>query len=66
MSEEFRKLSRTREGRRKLIKQIASSGSPEDIRPGRPVSEEFWKLPKVKDPDGLLLKALLEDREQGR
>jgi hypothetical protein len=66
MSEEFRKLSRTREGRRTLIKQIASSGSPEDIRPGRPVSDEFWKLPKVKDPDRLLLKALLEDREQGR
>ncbi len=66
VSEEFRKLSRTREGRRTLIKQIASSGSPKDIRPGRPVSEEFWKLPKVKDPEGLLLKALLEDREQGR
>lgn len=66
VSEEFRKLSRTREGRRTLIKQIASSGKPEDIRPGRPVSEEFWKLPKVKGPEGLLLQALLEDREQGR
>lgn len=66
MSEEFRRLSRTREGRRTLMKQIASSGSPEDIKPGRPVSEDFLKLPKVKDPEGLLLKALLEDREQGR
>ncbi len=62
----FWKLSRTREGRRTLIKQIASSGRPEDIRPGRPISEEFWELPKVEDPEGLLLKALLEDREQGR
>ncbi|MBA3795360.1 MAG: hypothetical protein H0X19_14670 [Rubrobacter sp.] len=66
VSEEFRRLSRTREGRRTLIKQIAGSGSPEDIKPGRPVSEDVWKLPKVKDPEGLLLKALLEDREQGR
>ncbi|HEX6709828.1 MAG TPA: hypothetical protein VF068_05795 [Rubrobacter sp.] len=66
VSEEVRKLSRTSEGRRTLIKQIASSGKTEDIRRGRPVSEEFWKLPKVKDPEGLLLKALLEDREQGR
>ena len=43
------------------------------------VPEGFWetsrthegrraliKLPKPKDPEGLLLKALLEDREQGR
>jgi len=66
LSEEFRELSRTHEGSRILIKQIASSGSPEDIKPGRPVSEDFWKLPKVKDPEGLLLKALLADREQGR
>ena len=66
VSEEFRKLSKTREGRRALIKHIASTGSPEDIRPGRPVSEEFWRLPKVKDPEGLLLEALLKDREQGR
>jgi hypothetical protein len=66
VSKEFRELSRTREGRRTLIKQIASSGSPADIKPGRPVSEDFWKLPKVKDPEGLLLEALLEDREQGR
>ena len=66
VSEEFQRLSRTREGRQKLIRQIASSGSPEDIKPGRPVSEDVWKLPKVKDPEGLLLKALLEDREQGR
>ena len=66
VSEEFRRLSRTREGRRMSIKQIASSGSPEDIKPGRPVSEDFLKLPKVEDPEGLLLKALLEDREQGR
>lgn len=30
------------------------------------LSEEFWKLPRPKDPEGLLLKALLEDRREGR
>lgn len=60
------KVPKTYEERRELIRQIARSGKPEDIRPGRPVSEEFWKLPKPKDPEGLLLKALLDDREQGR
>ena len=64
--EDFWKLSRTREGRRALIKQLASSGRPEDIRPGRPISDEFWKLPKPKDPEGLALRYLLEDRRHGR
>ena len=26
----------------------------------------FWKLPRPKDPHGLTLKALLEEREEGR
>ncbi|MBI4421987.1 MAG: type II toxin-antitoxin system prevent-host-death family antitoxin [Gemmatimonadetes bacterium] len=26
----------------------------------------FWKLPRPRDPKGLVLKGLLEDREQGR
>ena len=30
------------------------------------VSDEFWKLPEPKDPEGLLLKAQLEDRREGR
>lgn len=30
------------------------------------IREEFWSLPRPEDPEGLLLKALLEDREQGR
>lgn len=64
--EDFWKLSSTREGRRALIKQLASSGQPEDIRPGRPISDEFWKLPKPEDPEGLALRYLLEDRRQGR
>jgi len=60
------KIPRTREERQVLIKQIASSGRPEDIKPGRPISDEFWKLPRPEDPEGLLLKALLEDRREGR
>lgn len=60
------KIPRTREERQVLIKQIASSGRPEDIRRGRPISDEFWKLPRPEDPEGLLLKALLEDRREGR
>jgi hypothetical protein len=30
------------------------------------VSEEFWKLPKPDDPEGLALRYLLEDRREGR
>ena len=30
------------------------------------IPDDFWDLPRPKDPEGLLLKALLEDREQGR
>lgn len=30
------------------------------------VSEEFWKLPKPEDPQGLALRYLLEDRREGR
>ena len=28
--------------------------------------KEFWDLPRPKDPKGLVLKALLEERESGR
>lgn len=30
------------------------------------VSKEFFELPMPEDPEGLLLKALLEDRRNGR
>ena len=60
-------MPKTREERRKLIKKIASSGKPEDIKPGTgKISDEFWTMPRPKDPEGLLLKALLEDRREGR
>jgi prevent-host-death family protein len=28
--------------------------------------KEFWAMPRPQDPDGLALKALLEEREEGR
>lgn len=30
------------------------------------IPEDFWKLPKPKDPEGLALRYLLEDRREGR
>ncbi len=30
------------------------------------ISEEFLRLPRPEDPEGLLLKSLIEDRRQGR
>ena len=50
-----------------MIEKIASSGKPEDIKPGTGrIPDEFWTMPRPKDPEGLLLKALLEDRREGR
>ena len=28
--------------------------------------KDFWSMPRAEDPQGLVLKALLEEREQGR
>ena len=37
------------------------------IRLGRGrISKKFWELPRPKDPEGLVLKALLEERRHGR
>ncbi len=59
------KVPKTNKERRELMKRLARSGKVMTRGTGR-VSEEFWKLPRPKDPEGLLLKALLEDRGQGR
>jgi len=34
--------------------------------PSRSLSRAFWDLPRPRDPKGRVLKALLEEREQGR
>jgi len=28
--------------------------------------KDFWTMPRAEDPEGLVLKALLEEREEGR
>ncbi|MCA1718969.1 MAG: hypothetical protein LC781_19785 [Actinobacteria bacterium] len=30
------------------------------------IPEEFWKLPRPEDPEGLAVRYLIEDRKQGR
>jgi hypothetical protein len=45
--------------------RLMRSGGPVVRRGSGRMSEEFWKLPRPKDPEGLLLKALLEDRREG-
>ena len=30
------------------------------------LSKDFWKMPRPDDPEDLVLKALLEEREDGR
>jgi hypothetical protein len=56
----------TEEEQRLKERLMRSKPKPGEIKPGRPVSEEFWKLPKPEDPEGLALRYLLEDRGQGR
>jgi prevent-host-death family protein len=46
------------------LQELAAAGV---IRPGRGrLSEEFWGLPRPRDPKGVVLRALLEEREEGR
>jgi hypothetical protein len=59
------KTPRSEEVRRELMRRTARSGKVSTRGTGR-VSEEFWNLPRPEDPEGLLLKALLKDRRQGR
>lgn len=35
------------------------------LGPGK-LSKDFWRIPRPEDPEGLVLKALLEEREAGR
>lgn len=49
-----------------LKERLMRSGPPPVRKGTGRVSEEFWKLPKPKDPEGLALRYLLEDRREGR
>ncbi len=50
-----------------LKERLMRSGEPKMRKKGTGrISEDFWKLPKPKDPEGLALRYLLEDRREGR
>ncbi len=54
------RLEATREALTRMEKQgLIKLGS------GR-LPKDFWTMPRAEDPQGLVLKALLEDREAGR
>ena len=60
-------MPKTREERRALIRRIVSSGKPEDTEPGTGrIPDEFWTMPRPKDPEGLARRYLIEDRREGR
>lgn len=63
---ERRKKTRLTEAEQKEKERLMRSGAPIIKRGTGKVPEEFWTMPRPKDPEGLLLKALLEDRERGR
>ncbi|MDP9411455.1 MAG: hypothetical protein M3R38_12400 [Actinomycetota bacterium] len=50
----------------RLKERLMRSGNPVIRKGAGRVSEEFWKLPKPKDPEGKALRYLLEGRRQGR
>lgn len=60
----------------KLIGVPPDEALPEKLRdmakrglvrlPLRPLPENFWKLPRPKDPKGLTVRGLLREREEGR
>lgn len=49
-----------------LKERLMRSGNPPKRKGAGNVSEEFWKLPKPKDPEGVALRYLLADRGEGR
>lgn len=59
----------------RIVPLAANGSTPEEladliksgqIRPPRQkLPEDFWDTPRVQDPEGIALKALLEERETG-
>ena len=58
------KTDREREERER-IKELARKGRLVTRGSGK-IPEDFWTMPRPADPEGLLLKVLLEDRREGR
>ena len=50
----------------KLKERLMRSGDPVKRKRSGKIPDDVWDLPWPEDPDSLLLKALLEDREHGR
>jgi hypothetical protein len=50
----------------RLKERLMRSGTSDRRKGSGKISEDFWDLPWPEDPEGLLLRALLEDREHGR
>ncbi len=57
-------VPKTEEERRKLIQRLARGGKIVTRGTGR-VSEEFWNMPRPRDPEGLARRYLIEDRREG-
>lgn len=62
------KFPRSDKELRELKERLARKKlGPDEIKYGTgKISDEFWTMPRPEDPEGLLLKALLEDRREGR
>ena len=58
------KIPKTDKERREIIKRLARSGKIVTHGTGR-VSEEFWNMPRPRDPEGLARRYLIEDRREG-
>ena len=50
---------------RELIRELARKGKLRTRGSGR-VPDDFWDMPRPKDPEGLARRYLIEDRRQGR
>jgi hypothetical protein len=58
------KIPKTDKEREEFMKRLARSGKIVRRGNGR-VSEEFWNMPRPRDPEGLARRYLIEDREEG-
>jgi hypothetical protein len=59
------KMPKTDKELGELMKRLARSGKVVTRGAGR-VPEEFWTMPRPKDPEGLARRYIIEDRRQGR
>jgi len=64
--EQPKKQTRLTPEEQELKERLMRSGNSVVRKGSGKISADFWDLPWPDDPEGLLLKALLKDREQGR